>query len=228
MRVARTVPARSPAKAVISSGDRFARRVEVAIRSATTKLELSSPVQHLDLAQYPPVMAPTILWNADWDFKDFKPLSATVANAFAIAGQIDETRRSNFEEMMDHCNANRGELRYSSGSRNNLPHMVIAKAPQSYNCVAQNVPYTQDGNVSKDLVFKVLDFAFVNVGNYQSDPDKARIPLVLSDPPCRPEVQHRLCWESAPVARHPANRPDNGYSPCAQDRRVSCPRATVI
>ncbi len=154
----------------------------MAIRSATTKLELSSPVQHLDLAQYPPVMAPTILWNADWDFKDFKPLSATVANAFAIAGQIDETRRSNFEEMMDHCNANRGELRYSSGSRNNLPHMVIAKAPQSYNCVAQNVPYTQDGNVSKDLVFKVLDFAFVNVGNYQSDPDKARIPLVLSDP----------------------------------------------
>ncbi len=128
-----------------------------------------------------PLVLQPILGNADWNFKDFKPLSAAVANAFAIAGQVDETRWSSFEEMMAYCQENRGELRYSSGSRNNLPHMVIAKALQSYDCVAQNVPYTQDGNVFKDLGSKVLDFAFVNVGNFRSNPDKVKILLVLSE-----------------------------------------------
>ena len=128
-----------------------------------------------------PLVLQPILGNADWSFKDFKPLSAAVANAFAIAGQVDETRWSSFEEMMAYCKENRGELRYSSGSRNNLPHMVIAKALQSYDCVAQNVPYTQDGNVFKDLSSKVLDFAFVNVGNFRSNPDKVKILLVLSE-----------------------------------------------
>ena len=128
-----------------------------------------------------PLVLQPILGNADWNFKDFKPLSAAVANAFAIAGQVDEGRWSSFEEMMAYCQENRGELRYSSGSRNNLPHMVIAKALQSYDCVAQNVPYTQDGNVFKDLGSKVLDFAFVNVGNYRSNPDKVKILLVLSE-----------------------------------------------
>ncbi|MEM8580675.1 MAG: tripartite tricarboxylate transporter substrate-binding protein [Pseudomonadota bacterium] len=130
-----------------------------------------------------PLVLQPILGNADWKFQDFIPLSAAVANAFAIAGQVDETRWSSFEEMMTYCQENRGELRYSSGSRNNLPHMVIAKALQSYDCVAQNVPYTQDGNVFKDLGSKVLDFAFVNVGNYRSDPDKVKILLVLSELP---------------------------------------------
>lgn len=128
-----------------------------------------------------PLVLQPILGNADWNFKDFKPLSAAVANAFAIAGQVDETRWSTFEEMMDYCKENRGELRYSSGSRNNLPHMVIAKALQSHDCVAQNVPYTQDGNVFKDLGSKVLDFAFVNVGNFRSNPDKVKILMVLSE-----------------------------------------------
>ena len=128
-----------------------------------------------------PLVLQPILGNADWNFKDFTPLSAAVANAFAIAGQVGETRWSSFEEMMAFCKDNRGNLRYSSGSRNNLPHMVIAKALQSYDCVAQNVPYTQDGNVFKDLGSKVLDFAFVNVGNYRSNPDKVKILLVLSE-----------------------------------------------
>ena len=128
-----------------------------------------------------PLVLQPILGNADWNFKDFTPLSAAVANAFAIAGQVDETRWSNFKEMMAYCKENRGDLRYSSGSRNNLPHMVIAKVLQSYDCVAQNVPYTQDGNVFKDLGSKVLDFAFVNVGNFRSSPDKVKILLVLSE-----------------------------------------------
>jgi len=128
-----------------------------------------------------PLVLQPILGNADWTYKDFKPLSAAVANAFAIAGQVDEARWSSFEEMMAYCQDNRGELRYSTGSRNNLPHMVIAKALQSYDCVAQNVPYTLDGNVFKDLGSKVLDFAFVNVGNYRSNPEQVEILLVLSE-----------------------------------------------
>ncbi|MEP2531270.1 hypothetical protein [Shimia sp.] len=47
-----------------------------------------------------PLVLQPILGNADWNFKDFKPLSAAVANAFAIAGQVDEGRWSSFEEMM--------------------------------------------------------------------------------------------------------------------------------
>ena len=59
--------------------------------------------------------------------------------------------------------------------------MVIAKALQGFDCVAQNVPYTQDGNVFKDLGSKVLDFAFINVGNFRSNPDKVKILMVLSE-----------------------------------------------
>ena len=130
-----------------------------------------------------PLVLQPILGNADWTYKDFKPLSAAVANAFSIGGQVDETRWSNFQEMMDYGKANPGVLRYSSGSRNNLPHMVIAKVLQSYGVVAQNVPYSQDGNVFKDLASGVLDFAFINVGNYKASPDKVKILLVLSELP---------------------------------------------
>ena len=130
-----------------------------------------------------PLVLQPILGNADWDFSDFKPLHAAVSNAFAIGGRVDETRWSSFEEMMEYGKANPGELRYSSGSRNNLPHMVIAKVLQSYGVVAQNVPYTQDGNAVKDLKSGVLDFSFVNVGNYKSDPEAFNILLVMSELP---------------------------------------------
>lgn len=130
-----------------------------------------------------PLVLQPILGNADWDFSEFTPLHSAVSNAFAIGGRTDETRWATFEEMMAYCQENRGELRYSSGSRNNLPHMVIAKALQSYDCVAQNVPYTQDGNAVKDLKSGVLDFSFINVGNYKSDPSAFNVMLVLSELP---------------------------------------------
>lgn len=130
-----------------------------------------------------PLVLQPILGNADWTYKDFKPLSAAVANAFSIGGQIGETRWSSFQEMMEYGKANPGVLRYSSGSRNNLPHMVIAKVLQSYGVVAQNVPYSQDGNVFKDLASGVLDFAFINVGNYRASPEKVNVLLVLSELP---------------------------------------------
>ena len=130
-----------------------------------------------------PLVLQPVLGNADWSYSDFKPLHSAVSNAFAIGGRIEETRWSNFEEMMEYAKARPGELRYSSGSRNNLPHMVIAKVLQSYGVVAQNVPYTQDGNAVKDLKSGVLDFSFINVGNYKSDPSSFNIMLVLSELP---------------------------------------------
>ncbi|MXY32802.1 MAG: tripartite tricarboxylate transporter substrate binding protein [Boseongicola sp. SB0664_bin_43] len=130
-----------------------------------------------------PLVLQPILGNADWDYTEFKPLHAAVSNAFALGGRLDETRWSNFEELMEYGKANPGELRYSSGSRNNLPHMVIAKVLQSYGVVAQNVPYTQDGNAIKDLKSGVLDFSFINVGNYRADPSSYNILMVLSELP---------------------------------------------
>lgn len=130
-----------------------------------------------------PLVLQPVLGNADWTYSDFKPLHSAVSNAFAIGGKSDETRWSNFEEMMEFGKANPGYLRYSSGSRNNLPHMVIAKVLKSYGVVAQNIPYTQDGNAVKDLKSGVLDFAFVNVGNYIQDKAAFNIMLVLSELP---------------------------------------------
>ena len=130
-----------------------------------------------------PLVLQPVLGNADWSYSDFKPLHAAVSNAFSIGGRIDETRWSNFEEMMEYGKAHPGDLRYSSGSRNNLPHMVIAKVLQSYGVVAQNIPYSQDGNAVKDLKGGVLDFSFVNVGNYISDKGAFNIMLVLSELP---------------------------------------------
>lgn len=128
-----------------------------------------------------PLVLQPVLGNADWSYSDFKPLHSAVSNAFAIGGRTDEARWSNFEEMMEYGKANPGDLRYSSGSRNNLPHMVIAKVLQSYGVVAQNIPYTQDGDAVKDLKSGVLDFAFINVGNYIQDKPAFNIMLVLSE-----------------------------------------------
>lgn len=128
-----------------------------------------------------PLVLQPVLGNADWTYEDFKPLHSAVSNAFAIGGRPSETRWTNFEEMMAYGKANPGKLRYSSGSRNNLPHMVIAKVLQSYGVVAQNIPYSADGNAVKDLKSGVLDFSFVNVGNYIQDKEAFNIMLVLSE-----------------------------------------------
>lgn len=130
-----------------------------------------------------PLVLQPVLGNADWTFEDFKPLHAAVSNAFAIGSRVGETRWSDFEEMMEYGKANPGKLRYSSGSRNNLPHMVIAKVLQSYGVVAQNIPYKTDGDARKDLQSGVLDFSFINVGAYMQDKEGFDILLVLSELP---------------------------------------------
>ncbi len=130
-----------------------------------------------------PLVLQPVLGNADWTYKDFKPLHSAVSNAFSIGGRKGETRWTDFEGLMAYGKANPGKLRYSSGSRNNLPHMVIAKVLQSYGVVAQNIPYKTDGDARKDLKAGVLDFSFVNVGAYLQDKEGFEILLVLSELP---------------------------------------------
>lgn len=129
-----------------------------------------------------PLVLQPVLGNADWTYADFKPLMPAVSNAFSIGSRPGETRWSSFEELMEYGQAHPGELRYSSGSRNNLPHMVIAKVLQSYGVVAQNIPYSDAGAVN-DLKSGILDFSFINVGNYIQDKENIDILLVLSELP---------------------------------------------
>lgn len=130
-----------------------------------------------------PLVLQPILGNADWTYKDFKPLHSGVSNAFSIGVRNGDKRFSNFEELMAYGQANPGKMRYSSGSRNNLPHMVMAKVLQSYNVVAQNIPYSTDNDARKDLKSGVLDFVFINIGTYLADKDGYNVVLVLSELP---------------------------------------------
>ncbi|MEM7464351.1 MAG: tripartite tricarboxylate transporter substrate-binding protein [Pseudomonadota bacterium] len=128
-----------------------------------------------------PLVLQPVLGNADWTYKDFKPLHSAVSNAFSIGVKKGDPRFATFEDLMEYGKANPGKLRYSSGSRNNLPHMVIAKVLQTYGVVAQNIPYKTDGDARKDLKAGVLDFSFINVGAYLQDKEGFDILLVLSE-----------------------------------------------
>ncbi len=130
-----------------------------------------------------PIVLMPVLGRADWTYEDFTPLRGAVSNAFSIMGRADETRWEDFEGMMEWGKENPGELRYSSGSRNNLPHMVIAKVLQSYGVVAQNIPYPSDPDAHKDLYAGVLDFAFHGPADYLQWKDQGEVLLVLSELP---------------------------------------------
>ncbi|WP_010140857.1 Bug family tripartite tricarboxylate transporter substrate binding protein [Oceanicola sp. S124] len=135
-----------------------------------------------------PLVLQPVLGNADWTYDDFIPLHAASSNAFAIGTSAENDRWADFEEMMAYCAEHPGELRYTTGSRNNLPHMVIAKALQSYDCVAQNIPYTANAEGMSDLKNGVLDFGFINVGEFQQNGDNYAIKLVLSELPASAEA----------------------------------------
>lgn len=130
-----------------------------------------------------PLVLQPVLGKADWTYADFVPLNSAFSNAFSLGVRAGDDRWKSFEEMMSYCAEHPGELRYTTGSRNNLPHMVTAKALQSYKCVAQNVPYKANADGMSDLKNGVLDFAVINVGDYQQTSDQYKILLVLSELP---------------------------------------------
>jgi tripartite-type tricarboxylate transporter receptor subunit TctC len=96
--------------------------------------------------------------------------------------------------MAAYGKAHPGKLRYSSGFRNNLPHLGIAKVLKSFGVVAQNIPYKSVGDAQKDLKSGVLDFAYVGIANYLQDKKAYNMVLVLSELP-----EAKIAWDGAPT-----------------------------
>lgn len=128
-----------------------------------------------------PLVLQPVLGNGGWTYKDYIPLHSTLSAPFSIGIRADDTRWNTFDEMMAWGKEHPGELRYSVGARNTLPHMVLAKVLQEYDVVARNIPYAGDAEARKDLLSGILDFAFVNVGAFRQAPDSYKILLVLSE-----------------------------------------------
>lgn len=128
-----------------------------------------------------PLVLQPVLGNGDWTFADYAPLHSTISAPFSIGIRASDDRWKTFDEMMAWGKEHPGELRYSAGVRNALPHMVIAKVLKEYGVVAQNIPYGGDAEARKDLKSGILDFAFVNVGAFRQEPDSFKIMLVLSE-----------------------------------------------
>ncbi|MBN9888687.1 Bug family tripartite tricarboxylate transporter substrate binding protein [Salipiger abyssi] len=128
-----------------------------------------------------PLVLQPVLGNGGWSYSDFAPLHSNLSAPFSIALRKGDDRWANFDEMMAWGREHPGELRYSAGARNTLPHMAIAKVLQEYGVVARNIPYAGDAEARRDLSSGILDFAFVNVGAYQRAPEDFNVLLVLSE-----------------------------------------------
>lgn len=125
----------------------------------------------------PLVLQPQI-GNGNWTYKDFIPLWSSFNTPFVLVGRKDETRWSDFQGLIDYMKEHPGELRYSSGSIGNIPHMVMAKIMNQAGVYARNIPYPQDGDAFKDLRGGLLDFTFNNPITYASNKD-AFAPLAV-------------------------------------------------
>ena len=128
-----------------------------------------------------PLVLQPLLGKASWTYADFKPLWAATSNSFAIAVRKDDDRFADFPGLIDYARKNPGELRYSSGVTEALPHMVIAKVMQTSDVVGQVVPYPEIDNAVKDMRGGILDFIVINPGVYATNKDDVRILAVLSE-----------------------------------------------
>ena len=70
-----------------------------------------------------PLVLQPVLGNADWSYSDFVPLWGIASNAFSIVGLPNETRWSNFQELVAYAKKNPGKLRYSPNNRLSLIHI---------------------------------------------------------------------------------------------------------
>lgn len=128
-----------------------------------------------------PLVLQPMMGNGDWSYKDFTPLWAATSNSFAIVVRKDDDRFKDFAGLIAYAKAHPGELRYSPGTVNALPHMVAAKVMQTSDAVAQVVPYPEIDNAVKDLRGGILDFIVINPGVYQTNKDDVRVVAVLSE-----------------------------------------------
>ncbi|PRX04660.1 tripartite tricarboxylate transporter substrate binding protein [Martelella mediterranea] len=128
-----------------------------------------------------PLVLQPMMGNADWTYKDFKPLWSGTSNSFAIVVREDDDRFADFPALIAYAQENPGDLRYSPGVTGGLPHMVAAKALQTSDAVAQVVPYPEIDNAVKDLRGGILDFIVINPGVYAANKDSVRPLAVLSE-----------------------------------------------
>ena len=142
-----------------------------------------------------PLVLQPILGNADWAAKDFIPLWSGVTVPFAIAVRKDDDRFPDFPSFVEHVKNNPGEVRYSSGSFGNLPHMIMAQTMRANNAFARNIPYQQDGDALKDLRAGVIDYMFVSPATYASNSDAFKAIVVLND-----DAGVRKYFDDAPLA----------------------------
>ena len=128
-----------------------------------------------------PLVLQPVLGNADWSYSDFVPLWGIASNAFSIVGLPNETRWSNFQELVAYAKKNPGKLRYSPNNRNALPHMVMSKVFKEFDMVAKPVPYKNQQEALKDMEAGLLDFIFFNPGHYVQNKDRVKVLLVMSE-----------------------------------------------
>lgn len=128
-----------------------------------------------------PLVLQPMFGKADWTYEDFKPLWSATSNSFAIVVRKDDDRFPDFPALVKYMKDNPGDLRYSPGVTDALPHMVAAKVMQTSDVVAQVVPYPEIDNAIKDLRGSVLDFMVINPGVYASNKDDVRVLAVLSE-----------------------------------------------
>ncbi|AMG04782.1 tripartite tricarboxylate transporter substrate binding protein [Vibrio mimicus] len=118
------------------------------------------------------------LGNGDYTYKDFKPLWSATQVPFSISVRRNETRWHDLPSFVEYAQKHPGEIRYSSGSYNNLPHMIMAQLLRSQGIYARNIPYSQDGDAHKDVRSGLLDFTFTDPTTYRSNADAFK-PLVV-------------------------------------------------
>ncbi|MDF0599378.1 tripartite tricarboxylate transporter substrate-binding protein [Psychromarinibacter sp. C21-152] len=128
-----------------------------------------------------PLVLQPMFDNADWTYEDFTPLWSATSNSFAIVVREGDDRFPDFPALVDYMKENPGDLRYSPGVADALPHMVAAKVMQTSDVVGQVVPYPEIDNAIKDLRGGVLDFMVINPGVYAANKDDVRVLAVLSE-----------------------------------------------
>jgi tripartite-type tricarboxylate transporter receptor subunit TctC len=107
--------------------------------------------------------------------------SAATSNSFAIVVRKDETRFTDFPSLVAYAKEHPGELRYTPGSADALPHMVMARVMQTSDFVAQIVPYPEIDVGARDLRGGVLDFMVTNPGVYTVNKEDMKVIAVLSE-----------------------------------------------
>lgn len=128
-----------------------------------------------------PLVLQPMLGNADWTYEDFAPLWSATSNSFAIVIRKDEDRFTDFPSLVAYARDHAGELRYSPGVANGLPHMVAAKVMQEQDMIARIVPYPEIDVAIRDLRGGILDFIITNPGVYRTNREDLTAIAVLSE-----------------------------------------------